>query len=68
MAQHEKSGRELLAEVEAARARLMDNARPAAMAKLAARGKLSARERVSRLTDPGTFDEMGALVAEEGDG
>ena len=68
MAEQEKSGREVLAEVEAARARLMEEARPEAMARLAKRGKLGPRSRIARLVDSGSFDEIGALVAGEGDG
>ena len=41
MAQHDVTTSDILAEVEAARDRLMDEARPTAMAKLEARGKLS---------------------------
>jgi propionyl-CoA carboxylase beta chain len=43
----------------------MDDARPEAMQRLAARGRLSARTRIERLVDPGTFDEIGALAANE---
>jgi len=62
----EKSARELLAEIEATRATLSDEARPAAIDRLHKRGKLSARERLQRLVDPGSLDEIGALaVADE---
>ena len=67
MAQHDVTTSDILAEVEAARDRLMDEARPTAMAKLEARGKLSARTRIARLVDAGSFDEIGALVAAEAD-
>lgn len=67
MAGHDKTARDVLAEVEDARSRLMDAARPEAMERLAKRGKLSARERIRRLTDAGTFDEIGALVAAGGE-
>ncbi len=65
MAEQEKNARDVLADVEAARARLMDAARPEGVAKVAARGKLSARERIRRLVDKDTFDEIGALVTAE---
>jgi acetyl-CoA carboxylase carboxyltransferase component len=51
-----------LAEVEAARAALSDEARPEAVARQRARGKLTARERIELLVDDGTFEEYGAFV------
>ena len=54
--------RELMGRVEDARGSLHDAARPDAVAKVHARGRLSARERIARLVDPGSFDEIGALV------
>jgi len=63
----EKDGRSLLEVVEAARERLQDAARPAAVARRHDRGKLTARERVARLVDPGSFREFGALVSGEGE-
>ncbi|MFO1079295.1 MAG: carboxyl transferase domain-containing protein [Reyranellaceae bacterium] len=60
--------RDLIAGIEAVRHTLGDEARAAAVAKLAARGKLSARERIVRLVDAGSFEEIGGLVAAEVDG
>ena len=54
--------RELMARVEDARSSLHDAARPDAVAKVRARGRLSARERIARLIDEGSFDEIGGLV------
>lgn len=54
--------RELMARVEDARSSLHDAARPDAVAKIRARGRLSARERIARLVDEGSFDEIGGLV------
>ncbi|MDE2362696.1 MAG: hypothetical protein KGM42_08450 [Hyphomicrobiales bacterium] len=63
---HGEAGqRENLAGIESVRAGLMDAARPEAMKKLAERGRLSARERIARLVDPGSFEEMGALASVE---
>ena len=67
MPAHDRTGRDVLAEVEAARARLMDASRPDAVARVAKRGKLGARERIARLVDAGTFTEIGALVAADSD-
>jgi len=39
-----------------------DGARPDAVARQHALGKLTARERIDRLLDPRTFQELGALV------
>jgi propionyl-CoA carboxylase beta chain len=61
----EKTPRELRDGIEQVRASLADAARPAAMEKLARRGKLSARERIVRLVDRGSFEELGALTAGE---
>ena len=55
--------RQLIGELEAARAALLDDARTPAIAKLAGRGKLSARTRIARLVDKDSFSEIGALVA-----
>ena len=60
--------RDLIDRVEAVRATLGDDARRPAMDKLAARGRLSARTRIGRLVDPGSFTEMGGLVAAEENG
>jgi acetyl-CoA carboxylase carboxyltransferase component len=57
--------RDLLAAIEAAHGALMDEARPEAMRKLGERGRLSARERIARLVDAGSFDEIGALASVE---
>ncbi|QQS14337.1 MAG: acyl-CoA carboxylase [Rhodospirillales bacterium] len=54
--------RELIDGVAAARGALGDAARADAVERLRARGRLSARERLARLVDPGSFDELGALV------
>ena len=48
--------------IEVERALGRDAARPEAMAMQHRLGKLSARERIARLTDPGSFHEVGALV------
>lgn len=45
-----------------ARAALGDDARAAQIARQHAAGKLSARERIARLTDAGSFDEVGAFI------
>jgi propionyl-CoA carboxylase beta chain len=58
--------RQLIGELEAARAALMDAARAPAIEKLAKRGKLSARTRIARLVDKESFSEIGALVAGDG--
>lgn len=52
-------------EVQAAHDRLMDEARPEAVARQHAAGKLTARERVELLLDEGTGVEVGALVTPE---
>jgi acetyl-CoA carboxylase carboxyltransferase component len=66
MSMQDTDSRALLAEIEAVRATLQDDARPAAIARQHARGKRSARERIDRLADPGSFREIGALVSGEG--
>ena len=48
--------------VEDARAAVLDQNRPEAVARQHALGKLTARERITVLSDPGTFREIGALV------
>lgn len=57
-----ETARTRLADVEAARAKVMDAARPEAMAKRRRDNKLSARERVAGLLDEGSFRESGSLV------
>ena len=59
--------RALLAGIEAARAAVMDAARPAAVARQHAAGKLTARERVNAVCDPGSVREFGTLVTPAGD-
>jgi propionyl-CoA carboxylase beta chain len=54
--------RELLAQVEEARTKVLDIGRPAAVERQRKRGKLTARERVALLCDPGSFREIGSLV------
>lgn len=51
-----------LAEVEAARARLLDGGRQDAVARQHGRGKMTARERVAALLDDGSVEEYGAFV------
>lgn len=51
-----------LAAVLARRAGLLDDARPAAVAKRRERGRRTARENVADLVDDGTFSEYGGLV------
>lgn len=53
---------EQLAAVERARSRGLDAARPDAVERQHGRGKLTARERVAAFADPGSFEELGALV------
>lgn len=65
MPQRQKSPHDALAEIEAARKDLFDDARPQAMERLRERGRLSARERIARLVDPGTFEEIGGLAADD---
>ena len=59
--------RQLLAEVEARRASVMDDARPRAVARQRADGKMTARERIATLADPGSWREFGALVTAAAD-
>ena len=59
---NDKSSRDLLAEVEAAKQRISDEARPEAVAKRRQLDALTARERVAALTDDGSFREFGSLV------
>lgn len=68
MTAKEKSTRELLAEIEAVRGALSDEARADAIERLHKRGKLSPRERLARLVDAGSLDEIGQLaVASDSD-
>lgn len=48
--------------VRRARQALGDEARAAAIARQHAAGKLSARERIAKLTDAGSFQEIGAFI------
>lgn len=52
-----------LARVEAAKAALLDEGRPTAIARQHKRGKQSARERLAYLLDEGSFQEQGMLVS-----
>ncbi|MGQ3069854.1 MAG: carboxyl transferase domain-containing protein [Ferrovibrionaceae bacterium] len=52
--------------VERRRARLYDEARPDAIARLRRRGALTARERIALLCDTGSFREFGGLALVEG--
>jgi len=54
--------RALLARVDEARTKVLDEGRPAAVERQRKRGKLTARERIARLCDPDTFREVGSLV------
>jgi propionyl-CoA carboxylase beta chain len=60
----DKDARVLLDEVGAAKATLLDAARPAAVARQHRRAQKTARERVEGLCDPASFREIGALVGE----
>ena len=62
----EKTARDLLDEIEAARASVFDPARPAAVDRLHQSGKRTARERIERLIDAGSLREFGTLVSGEG--
>jgi propionyl-CoA carboxylase beta chain len=55
-------GSDSLADIEAKRRSVGDEARAEAIAKQHKLGKLSARERIARLVDAGSFREIGALV------
>lgn len=57
-----EDARERAAEIAAAKAAIMDDARSEAMAKRARDGKLSARQRIDGLADAGSFQEVGALA------
>jgi len=52
---------ELIDEVAARKAEVLDSARPGAVAAQRKYGKLTARERIDRLVDPGSFIEIGQL-------
>ena len=56
------TSRDLLQKVVDARAELMDEARPDAVAKRRAQAMGTARERLDQLVDEGSFREIGALV------
>ncbi|MBS1846692.1 MAG: biotin carboxylase [Actinobacteria bacterium] len=51
-----------LANLERARTRLTDEARPEAVAKIRARGRRTARENIADLCDPDSFDEYGGFA------
>ena len=55
--------RSLIDQIETVRHSVSDEARPEAIERLQARGKQSARARIAQLVDPGSFTEMGGLVA-----
>jgi acetyl-CoA carboxylase carboxyltransferase component len=55
--------RELVADLEARRARVHAMGGPEKVAKQHERGKLTARERLAALYDDGLFFEVGACVA-----
>ncbi|MEC9431579.1 MAG: carboxyl transferase domain-containing protein [Pseudomonadota bacterium] len=61
------SMRELLAALEADRAAMRDEARPAAVARQRDRAEHTARERIAMLVDPGSFREFGELAREAGE-
>lgn len=67
MADAAPDSRALLDDLHAKRASLLDEARPAAVARQHERGKLTARERIARLIDPGSLREFGSLVSGEGE-
>ncbi|MGE4306295.1 MAG: acyl-CoA carboxylase subunit beta [Novosphingobium sp.] len=56
------TARDRLEEIEAARAAIMDEARPEAVAKRRAKGLMTTRERIATLLDPSAFREFGSLV------
>jgi acetyl-CoA carboxylase carboxyltransferase component len=58
----EKTTRDLLKQVEAVRAGLMDEQRSEAVKKRRAQGAMTARERLDYLLDDGSFREAGGLV------
>ncbi len=51
-----------LAEVQARRAMLMDDSRPAAVEKMHRIGRRTARENLDDLVDPGSFEEYGGFM------
>lgn len=51
-----------LEEVSGARRAVLDEGRARAVERQHKRGKLTVRERIARLCDPGTFQEVGALA------
>lgn len=53
---------DLVAALTAARAALSDEVRAAAVARQHAAGKLSARERITKLADANSFQEIGGLI------
>lgn len=53
-----------LRQITDARERVLDAARPEAVASVHAQGRLTARERIDELTDPGSFVEYGMLAGE----
>ena len=63
----EPSSRDELEKVETARAEVMDEARPEAVAKRREQGLGTARERIAALVDDGSFREIGALVEPDRD-
>lgn len=54
-----------LAEIEAARASVMDAARPDAVEKQLRRAEMTARARIALLVDPDSFHELGGLVRDD---
>ncbi|MQA04653.1 MAG: acyl-CoA carboxylase [Streptosporangiales bacterium] len=59
---------DLVEEVNAQKAAVLDAARPDAVAAQRGRGRWTARERVDALLDPGSFAEIGQLAAPTGTG
>ncbi|MBT5190925.1 MAG: acyl-CoA carboxylase [Rhodospirillaceae bacterium] len=55
-------GRALLDKIEAARAAVLDEGRPEAVARQHDHGKYTARERITKICDDGSFQEVGSLV------
>ena len=62
---HDDGAEKLLRDIEARKAALLDEQRPAAVAKQRARGASTARERIARFSDPGSFVEIGGLIHSE---
>jgi acetyl-CoA carboxylase carboxyltransferase component len=58
----DKTSRELLSDVDEARRRVMDEARPEAVAKRRELRAMTARERIAALSDLDSFQEFGSLV------